>query len=82
MMPWRDRSGRFSALKLAVLVALFLPALWVLWQWQEGMLGPRTLNEAIHQIGLWTTRLLLVSVAVTPARSLFRWPEAMPLRRK
>ncbi len=81
MTPWRDRAGRFSALKLAVFVALFAPALWVAWQWQEGMLGPRTLNEAIHQIGLWATRLLLVALAVTPARSLFRWPEAMQLRR-
>ncbi len=81
MAPWRDRAGRFSALKLVVLVALFAPALWVGWQWQADMLGPRALNEAIHQIGLWTTRLLLVALAVTPARSLFRWPEAMLVRR-
>lgn len=80
-MPWRDRAGRFSALKAAVFAALFAPALWVAWQWQADMLGPRTLTEAIHQIGLWATRLLLVALAVTPARSLFRWPEAMTLRR-
>ena len=27
--PWLDRSGRVSALKLAVFAALFAPAVWI-----------------------------------------------------
>jgi hypothetical protein len=28
-IPWRDPAGRFSPLKCAVLVLLFVPAVWV-----------------------------------------------------
>ena len=80
-VPWRDRQGAFSAFKLAVLVALMLPALWLAWQAANGMLGPRPLNEAIHQTGLWGVRILLVSLLVTPLRQLVRQPRVMLVRR-
>ena len=54
--PWRDNSGRLSLLKLTVFVALFAPGVWTLLSYPLDLLGARPLNEAIHQIGLWTIR--------------------------
>jgi sulfoxide reductase heme-binding subunit YedZ len=79
--PWRDRQGAFSPLKLAVLVALMLPALWVAWLAAGNALGPRPITEAIHQTGLWAIRILLLSLLVTPLRQMLRWPRVMLVRR-
>lgn len=81
MMPWRDRAGRLSWLKLVTFVALFLPPAWIAFLWQQGDLAPRPIEEAIHLTGLWAARILLLSLAVTPLRSVLRWGEAMRLRR-
>ena len=79
--PWKDYSGRTSPLKLMVFVALFGPALWVLASFPLGWLGARPLNEAIHQIGLWTIRLIFIALAVTPARGIVQWPRLILVRR-
>ncbi|HEX3860749.1 MAG TPA: protein-methionine-sulfoxide reductase heme-binding subunit MsrQ [Stellaceae bacterium] len=79
--PWKDYSGRTSPLKLAVFVALFCPALWVALAFYEGWLGARPLNEAIHQIGLWTIRLIFVALAVTPMRQVLQWSRLLVVRR-
>jgi sulfoxide reductase heme-binding subunit YedZ len=80
-VPWRDRQGAFSPFKLAVLVALTLPALWLAWLAAGTALGARPLNEAIHQTGLWGVRILLLSLLVTPLRQLLRQPRVMLVRR-
>jgi sulfoxide reductase heme-binding subunit YedZ len=80
-VPWRDRQGAFSPFKLAVLVALTLPALWLAWLAASNALGARPLNEAIHQTGLWGVRILLLSLLVTPLRQLLRQPRVMLVRR-
>jgi sulfoxide reductase heme-binding subunit YedZ len=79
--PWRDRQGRFSPLKLAVLLACCLPALMLAWRASQGELGGRPVMEAIHATGLWAIRILLVSLLVTPLRQMLRWPRAMLVRR-
>ena len=81
MAPWVDRSGRFSPLKSAVFALLFAPGLWLAWRLAAGQLGPRPINEVIHQTGLWTIRLLLLTLAVTPLRQLLRWPQLVTVRR-
>ncbi len=80
-VPWRDRQGAFSPFKLAVLVALTLPAWWLGWQAATHGLGPRPLTEAIHQTGLWAVRILLLSLLVTPLRQMLRQPRFMLVRR-
>jgi methionine sulfoxide reductase heme-binding subunit len=81
MLPWLDRAGRFSPLKSIVFALLFAPALWLAWRLAAGQLGPRPINEIIHQTGLWTIRLLLITLAVTPLRQLLRWPQLVTVRR-
>lgn len=79
--PWNDYGGRFSLLKLAVFAALFVPAGWVAFAYGFGLLGARPLNEAIHQMGLWTIRLIFLALAVTPLRQVLQWPRLIVVRR-
>ncbi len=81
VLPWNDYSGRLSPLKLVVFVALFVPAGSVLFAYGFGLLGARPLNEAIHQIGLWTIRLIFLALAVTPLRQVLQWPRLILVRR-
>lgn len=81
MYPWYDYGGRVSPLKLAVFAALFVPAGWVVFAYCFGLLGARPLNEAIHQIGLWTIRLIFLALAVTPLRQILQWPPLILVRR-
>jgi methionine sulfoxide reductase heme-binding subunit len=80
-VPWKDYRGRLSPLKLAVFVALFLPAMAAIAAYAAGLLGARPLNEAIHQIGLWTIRLIFLALAVTPLRQILQWPRLVLVRR-
>ena len=80
-MPWFDAAGRFSPFKLAVFILLFVPAIVIAQRYASGALGPRALNEAIHQVGNWTLKLILISLAITPGRRLLRWPRLMQVRR-
>ena len=79
--PWKDRNGRISSLKLAVFAALFVPALWVAVAFASGWLGARPLNEAIHQLGLWTIRLIFLALAITPLRHILQWSRLLVVRR-
>ncbi|WP_018387762.1 sulfite oxidase heme-binding subunit YedZ [Ancylobacter sp. FA202] len=47
----------------------------------EAALGARPLIQIILFVGDWAVRLLLVSLAVTPARRLFNWPKLLLTRR-
>lgn len=81
MIPWNDRAGRFSPFKMTVFVAVLLPAVWVAAQAWLHLLGPRPMIEALHQIGFWTVRLLLITLAITPARQVLRWAQLITVRR-
>ena len=78
---WRDPAGRISALKIAVLALLCGPGLVLAAQWSAGLLGPRALTEVIHGAGLWTIRLLFITLAIAPAAILLNWPRLLLVRR-
>jgi len=89
LYPWLDRSGRLSWLKLAVFVAILLPGLWAAFIWANGTppaagaLGTSAMpvTAALHLIGQWSVRLLLITLAITPLRRIGAWPRAVTLRR-
>jgi hypothetical protein len=81
LVPWKDYSGRTSALKLVVFAALFVPALWTLLSFYLGWLQPQPYTAAIRQIGLWTIRLVFIALAITPLRSIVQWPRLILVRR-
>jgi methionine sulfoxide reductase heme-binding subunit len=80
-LPWNDRAGRFSPLKASVLVLVSLPMLWLVYRAVFLGLGARPITEAIHRVGDWTVYLLLITLAVTPARRLFDLPRLILVRR-
>jgi sulfoxide reductase heme-binding subunit YedZ len=79
--PWRDRHGRLVPIKAAVMPILFLPGAVLLFWWATSMLGARPVHELILGCGLWTVRLVMISLAVTPARAVLDWPKLLLVRR-
>ena len=77
----RDRSGGWSPVKIVAFVASLVPALWIAFQAAAGELGPRPVTEAIHQCGDWALRLILITLAITPASRLLRHPRLISARR-
>ena len=78
---WRDPTGRISPLKIAALVIAVLPGLYVALAWHVGALGARYVTEGEREMGQWTIRLVILALAVTPARWVFDWPRVVLLRR-
>ena len=81
MLPWTDRKGALSPLKLCTLVAAAVPFLWLGTQWQNEWLGSKPTTNAIHQAGDWAIRFLLLSLAVSPLRRIGNWPKLIMVRR-
>lgn len=68
-------------LKPAVFAACLLPFLVMAWDALHGGLNANPISDLTNRTGLWSLRLLLVTLAVTPLRRLFGWNWLMPLRR-
>jgi sulfoxide reductase heme-binding subunit YedZ len=81
IQPLRDYSGRFSPLKTAVLIGLFVPAGFTAYWYAAGELGARPLTEALHEFGDWGIRFLFLAMAITPLSRLWRWPRLLLVRR-
>ena len=79
--PWADRTGRTVPLKLVIFLALFVPGLWVAYALATGQLGAQPLKAATRELGTMGLRLFMLSLAVSPLRSLWHWPTAMLIRR-
>ena len=81
-MPFlRERSGRWSPVKIVAFVAAVLPALWIAYQAAADELGARPVTEAIHQAGDWALRFLLITLAITPAQRILNYPRIILARR-
>ena len=79
--PWNERNGKLSAIKLAVFIGLFVPAVWIVYQYEAGLLEPKPLTEALHRFGDWGVRFILLSLLITPLRRIAQWPKLINLRR-
>jgi sulfoxide reductase heme-binding subunit YedZ len=81
-MPFlRERSGRWSPVKMVAFAASVLPASWIAYQAVTGELGARPITEAIHQAGDWALRLVLLTLAITPAQRILNSPRIILARR-
>lgn len=69
------------ALRIATHVGAWLPIAWLIWQFQQDLLGVDPVREIILRTGKTTLILLILSLAVTPLNSLFGWKQLIPLRR-
>ncbi|MEL6979073.1 MAG: protein-methionine-sulfoxide reductase heme-binding subunit MsrQ [Pseudomonadota bacterium] len=78
---WRDRAGRFSALRLATAALAAAPLLWLALALGGGRAGPEPIDTALHITGEWAVTFLLLSLAVTPMQRAFRWSKLLTIRR-
>lgn len=81
LIPWTDRQGRFSPLRLAAFLLLLAPALWIAFLALTDALGPEPLNQAMHESGRWALRALALALAVTPLGRILAEPRLLALRR-
>nr|WP_302474123.1 protein-methionine-sulfoxide reductase heme-binding subunit MsrQ [Roseococcus sp. MDT2-1-1] len=63
------------------MLALVLPAGWILSLALSDGLGPEPLNQAMHETGRWALRFLVITLAVTPLGRALAWPRLFTLRR-
>jgi sulfoxide reductase heme-binding subunit YedZ len=68
-------------LKVGVFAACLLPLAVLTGQALSHNLGANPIDEITDQTGIWTLRLLLITLAVTPARRLTGWNRVIQLRR-
>ena len=81
-MPFlREKNGRWSPEKIIAFAVAIVPALWLAGRVVADDLGPRPFTEATHFTGRWAVRLLLLSLAITPARWLFPFGKLILARR-
>ncbi|MEP7363968.1 MAG: protein-methionine-sulfoxide reductase heme-binding subunit MsrQ [Acidobacteriota bacterium] len=67
--------------KVAVWLACLAPALWLAYGAFTNNLGPNPIEAITRGTGDWTLRLLLTSLAITPARRLLKLPDLIRFRR-
>lgn len=80
-LPWMTRSGRFAPLKAGTLALCLLPGLVIAFWYIHGDLGALPTKAALHLLGLWSIRFLLVTLALTPLQRLLVWPQLAQIRR-
>src|SRR5689334_8992322 len=82
-MPFlREKSGRWSPEKIVAFVGACIPACWLIYRaWSGDLSAARPINDAIHSTGNYTIWLIVLSLAVTPARRLFMAPKLINMRR-
>jgi sulfoxide reductase heme-binding subunit YedZ len=68
-------------MKLMILGACLVPFIVLAWQAATHHLGANPIDEIADRTGIWTLRLLLITLAVTPARQLTGWNRLIQLRR-
>jgi len=78
---WRDRRGRVSILRIAVLCLLVTPVVLAAVTILTDGLGARPINNLIHRAGYWALLFVLITLAVTPLRRIGRFSQVIDVRR-
>jgi methionine sulfoxide reductase heme-binding subunit len=78
---WRDRRGRVSALRIAVLAFLATPIALAADAFLTAGLGARPINDLIHRAGYWALVFLLMTLAVSPLARIGRLNGLIDVRR-
>jgi methionine sulfoxide reductase heme-binding subunit len=60
---------------------LLAPGVWLAWRAATGGLGAEPIETLSQQTGRWTLRILLLTLAVTPARRFLGWNRMIRYRR-
>jgi sulfoxide reductase heme-binding subunit YedZ len=82
-MPFlREKSGLWSPEKIVAFVGGCIPIFWLIYRaWTGDLSAARPINDAIHSTGNYAIWLIVLSLAITPARRLFNAPKLINMRR-
>ena len=80
-MIWNDRQGCFSPLKASTLAIGVAPALVIAYWFFTGALLPLSVKIALHLVGDWAVRFLVLTLALTPLQRIFNYPKLTLVRR-
>jgi sulfoxide reductase heme-binding subunit YedZ len=58
-----------------------LPTVSMAYDWKTGIFGPLPLIGFVYWSGIWAAALILLTLAITPCRHLFRWNRVIDARR-
>ena len=72
---------RWIAAKTVIWILCLLPAASLVWRGFHNGLGANPVEFITHATGNWTLRLLLCTLAITPARRLLKQPQLTRFRR-
>jgi sulfoxide reductase heme-binding subunit YedZ len=67
--------------KPVVFFACLAPFLWLAYNTYAGDLGANPIETITNHTGIWTLRLLVATIAITPLRWITRWNPIITLRR-
>lgn len=68
-------------IKLLLIFLLSLPIITTAWQFYHDALGVNPVEEITHMTGEWSLRLLLLTLAISPLRRIFKNNDLVHLRR-
>ena len=68
-------------IKPAVFVACLIPVVWLIYGAFTHALGANPIETITNETGVWTLRLVAVTLAITPLRKLTRWNALIRYRR-
>jgi len=68
-------------IKPVVFILCLLPASWLVWAFLSDQLGANPFEALTRDSGEWTLRFLLLTLLMTPLRTVFKWSWPLRLRR-
>jgi len=81
LLPWTDRSGRLSWLKLITFLICLAPIALMTYKGMAGMWSAKPLTALIRETGDWAVRFIALSLLITPLRYASRWNRLILIRR-
>ena len=81
LLPWTDRAGRLSWLKLITFLVCLAPIGWMAYEWKAALWSAKPLTALIRETGDWAVRFIALSLLVTPLRYASRWNRLILIRR-
>src|SRR5262245_44015812 len=80
-LPWQDANHQWSWLRAGTFALMFMPALWVAYQYFDEQFGTIPLAGLTYWSGVWATSVLVLAMAVTPALTILQWKRLIDVRR-
>jgi methionine sulfoxide reductase heme-binding subunit len=80
-LPWRDANHQWSWLRAGAFALMFMPGLWIIYQYYDEQFGTVPLAGLTYWSGVWATSVLVLALGVTPALTVLRWKRLIDVRR-